>query len=184
MQVILIDQVENLGEIGDTVNVKAGYARNFLLPQGKALLVTPENMAEIEARRAELEKKAADLIVRAKGRARELDGKTVTVVALACPEGKLFGSVGPVDIADACTAAGCEINRSEVRLPDGPIRVVGEHAVQIHFHSEVNATINVSVVTEGGTALIDETGAIAGEAAEQSADEIAGASDESGSSAA
>ena len=124
MEVILIDKVENLGEIGDTVKVKAGYARNYLLPKGKALLPTDENVAEIEAHRAELEKKAADEIVRAKGRARELDGKSVTVTALAGPEGKLFGSVGPVDIADACSEAGCEVGRSEVRLgarESGPV---------------------------------------------------------------
>ena len=178
MEVILIDRVENLGEIGDTVKVKPGYARNYLLPKGKALLPTPENVAEIEAHRAELEKKAANELVRARGRARELDGQTVTVSALTGPEGKLFGSVGPVDIADACTGAGWEVGRSEVRLPEGPIRVVGDHAVEIHLHPEVNAKITVNVITEGSAALVEE----AEEAPEESAD--AGGDDESPTAAA
>lgn len=148
MEVILLEKVENLGTIGDQVNVKAGYGRNFLLPQGKATLATPENIAIFEKRRAELEAKEAEEVAAAKARAEKLDGMVLEIAAHAGEEGKLFGSVGTVDIAEASTAAGNEIERSEVRLPDGPLRVIGEHEVEIHLHSDVNVIIKVNVVAE------------------------------------
>lgn len=145
MQVILLEKIDNLGGIGDMVKVKSGYARNFLLPKGKATVATPENIARFEERRAELEKKAADEISQAKTRAAKIDGQVIRITAQAGPEGKLFGSIGTVDIAEACASLGVEIERSEVRLPDGPLRVIGEHDVEIHLHSEVNAALKVVV---------------------------------------
>ncbi|MBT8422127.1 MAG: 50S ribosomal protein L9 [Gammaproteobacteria bacterium] len=156
MEVILLEQVENLGNIGDQVNVKAGYGRNFLLPKGKATLATPENIEIFEKRRAELEAKQAEEVDAAKARAAKLDGMTLEITANAGEEGKLFGSIGTVDIAEAATAAGTEVERSEVRLPDGPLRVTGAHEVEIHLHSSVNVTITVNVVGETG-AVIDTT---------------------------
>jgi large subunit ribosomal protein L9 len=150
MNVILLEQVENLGNLGDKVNVKAGYGRNFLLPQGKATVATPENIAIFEARRAELEAKQADDLGAAKLRADKLQGLELTLTANVGVEGKLFGSVGTVDIADAATAAGLEILRSEVRLPDGPLRTVGVHEVEIHLHTDLNIFIKVEVVGEAG----------------------------------
>ena len=150
MNVILLEQVENLGTIGDNVNVKAGYGRNFLLPQGKATVATPENIAIFEARRAELEAKQASDLGAAKLRADKLQGLELTLTANVGVEGKLFGSVGTVDIADAATTAGTEILRSEVRLPDGPLRTVGVHEVEIHLHTDLNVFIKVEVVGEAG----------------------------------
>lgn len=147
MEVILLDKVENLGGIGDKVKVKAGYARNYLLPQGKAARATPENIAEFEARRAELEAKAATVIAEAKARAEKIEGLKLTITAKAGSEGKLFGSVGPVDICEAAEAAGVTIERSEVRLAEGPLRTVGEHEVEVHLHSEVS--LPITVVVEG-----------------------------------
>lgn len=148
MNVILLDNVENLGEIGDLVTVKPGYGRNYLLPSGKASLATPANLAEFEARRAELEKHAAEEMVGAKARADLVRGMELIIRANAGAEGKLFGSVGPIDIADACNRVGVEIARSEVRMPDGPIHELGDFTVGLHFHSDVNAEITVKVVAE------------------------------------
>ena len=148
MQVILLEKVENLGNIGDQVNVKPGYGRNYLLPQGKATVATPENIAIFEARRAELEAKQADERAGAQARADKLAGYVLTLTANAGPEGKLFGSLGTIDIADAATAEGKEIERSEVRLPDGPLRAVGEYDVEIHLHADVNVAIKVNVLGE------------------------------------
>ena len=148
MEVILLDKVENLGGIGDKVNVKPGYARNYLLPQGKAARATPENIAEFEARRAELEAKAATVIADARARAEKIEGLTLTILAKAGSEGKLFGSVGPVDIAEAADAAGVTIERSEIRLAEGPLRAVGTHEVEVHLHSEVSVPITVTVEGE------------------------------------
>ena len=148
MEVILLDKVENLGGIGDKVNVKPGYARNYLLPQGKAARATPENIAEFEARRAELEAKAATVIADARARAEKIEGLTLTILAKAGSEGKLFGSVGPVDIAEAAEAAGVTIERSEIRLAEGPLRAVGTHEVEVHLHSEVSVPITVTVEGE------------------------------------
>ncbi len=146
MNVILLENVENLGGIGDLVKVKPGYGRNYLLPQGKAALATPENMKAIEARRAELEKAAAEELAKARERAKSFDGVEVVVKANAGSEGKLFGSVGPVDITEALAEIQVEVERSEIRMPEGPIGEIGEYQVGIHLHSEVNAEITVRVV--------------------------------------
>ena len=146
MNVILLENVENLGNIGDLVKVKPGYGRNYLLPQGKAALATPENMKEIEARRAELEKAAAEELAAAKKRAGAIEGMELVIQANAGPEGKLFGSVGPIDIADAFEKVQVEVERSEVRMPEGPIQELGEFTVGMHLHPEVDVDITVRVV--------------------------------------
>jgi large subunit ribosomal protein L9 len=138
--------VENLGNIGDLVKVKPGYGRNYLLPQGKAALATPENMKEIEARRAELEKAAAEDLAAAKKRAGAIEGMELVIQANAGPEGKLFGSVGPIDIADAFEKVQVEVERSEVRMPEGPIQELGEFTVGVHLHPAVDVDITVRVV--------------------------------------
>jgi large subunit ribosomal protein L9 len=149
MEVILLEKVENLGNIGDKVKVRSGYGRNFLLPKGKATLATAENIAVFEARRAELEQRQAEELGAAKQRAEQLKGLTVRIPARAGSEGKLFGSIGTVDIAEACTSAGVEVQRSEVRLPEGPLRLLGEHEVEFHLHTDVNTTITITVVDDG-----------------------------------
>lgn len=146
MNVILLDNVENLGNIGDLVKVKPGYGRNYLLPQGKAALATPENMKAIEARRAELEKAAADELATAKTRAATINGLELVIAANAGSEDKLFGSVGPIDIAEAFAGVQVEVQRSEIRMPDGPIHELGDFAVGVHLHPEVNAEVSVKVV--------------------------------------
>lgn len=146
MNVILLDNVENLGTIGDLVKVKPGYGRNFLIPQGKAALATPQNMKEIEARRAELEKAAAEELAAAKARAKAIDGVDLVIQANAGSEDKLFGSVGPIDIVEGLKEIQIEVERSEVRMPDGPIHELGEYDIGVHLHSEVDATIKVRVV--------------------------------------
>ena len=146
MNVILLENVENLGSIGDLVKVKPGYGRNFLLPQGKAALATPENMKQIEARRAELEKAAAEELAQAKSRFEAINGVELVIQANAGAEDKLFGSVGPVDIAEAFEGIQVEVQRSEIRMPDGPIHELGEFPVGVHLHPEVNAEVTVRVV--------------------------------------
>ena len=142
MDVILLEKVENLGNIGDRVKVRSGYGRNFLLPRGKATLATPANIAVFEARRAELEKKQAEELAAAEVNAQRQRAKlSLRLTAKAGTEGKLFGSLGTADIAEACTAAGVVVKRSEVRLAGGPIRTIGEHSIELHLHSDVNATI-------------------------------------------
>ena len=150
MELILLQKVANLGNIGDRFRVKSGYARNYLLPQGKATLVTPENVARFEAQRAELERKAHSDLQEAQRRAAALEGFKLTVSAKAGTEGKLFGSVGTADISEAATAAGQPLARSEVRLPNGPLRTLGEHVVQLHLHTDVNAPLTVVVAAEEG----------------------------------
>lgn len=146
MNVILLDNVENLGNIGDLVKVKPGYGRNFLIPHGKAALATPENMKAIEARRAELEKAAAEELASAQVRAKTIDGTELVISANAGSEDKLFGSVGPIDIVDALEKVQIEVERSEIRMPDGPIHELGEYPIGVHLHSDVNAEITVRVV--------------------------------------
>ena len=148
MNVILLEKVENLGDIGDLVKVKPGYGRNFLLPQGKAALATKANLAEVEARRAELEKVAAEELAAAKERAKLVDGMELIVPANAGEEGKLFGSVGPIDIVDAFSKVGVEVERAEVRMPDGPIHEIGEFVIGLHLHADVNVDINLKVVAD------------------------------------
>lgn len=146
MNVILLESVENLGGIGDLVKVKPGYGRNFLLPQGKAALATAENMKAIEARRAELEKAASEELAKAKTRAKAFEGLELVIKANAGSEGKLFGSVGPIDIADALEGIQVEVERAEIRMPDGPIQELGDFPVGIHLHSDVNAEVTIKVV--------------------------------------
>jgi len=146
MNVILLDNVENLGKIGDLVKVKPGYGRNYLLPQGKAALATPENIKQIDARRAELETAAADELAAAKTRAKAIEGMELVIQANSGAEGKLFGSVGPIDIADAFEKVQVEIQRSEIRMPDGPIQELGDFPVGVHLHPEVNVEITIRVV--------------------------------------
>jgi large subunit ribosomal protein L9 len=148
VDVILLEKVANLGGIGDRVKVKPGYARNFLLPQGKATMATAENVARFEARRAELERKAQEDLYAAQQRAAALQDFKLRITTKAGSEGKLFGSVGTADIAEAVTAGGFEVERSEVRLPSGPIRVVGEHVVTLHLHTDVDVSLPVTIVAE------------------------------------
>ena len=153
MNVILLDKVENLGDIGDLVTVKPGYGRNYLLPLGKASLATPDNIAEFEARRAELEKHVIEELAVANARAELVKGMKLVICANAGTEGKLFGSVGPIDIVDACDKVGVEIARSEIRMPDGPIHELGDFTVGLHFHTDVNAEITVKVVADEETVM-------------------------------
>jgi large subunit ribosomal protein L9 len=148
MEVILLERVENLGNLGDRVSIKPGYGRNYLIPQGKAAEATPENIARFEARRAELETKAAESLTTAQHRADELAELIVTLAVKAGNEGRLFGSVGAVDIADAVSAAGIKLKKQEVRLPQGSIRQIGEYDVDIHLHSDIKTQIRVNVIAE------------------------------------
>jgi large subunit ribosomal protein L9 len=148
MEIILLEKVENVGSIGDRVTVKPGYARNYLIPKGKATFATPDNIAKFEAQRAELEAKAEEELAAARSRAKTLDGLSLRIEVQAGPEGRLFGSVGTPDIIEACAAQGIEIERSEVRMPDGPLRAVGKHTVDLHLHSDVN--VAVEVILDGG----------------------------------
>ena len=148
MNVILLDNVENLGGIGDLVTVKAGYGRNYLLPQGKAALATKDNLAEFEARRADLEKSAAEKLAGARAREALIQGMELVITANSGVEGKLFGSVGPIDIAEAFLKVGVEVQRSEVRMPDGLFQEVGEFAIGVHLHTEINVEVTVKVVAE------------------------------------
>ncbi|MEC9376345.1 MAG: 50S ribosomal protein L9 [Pseudomonadota bacterium] len=146
MQVILLEKVENLGDLGDKVNVKPGFGRNFLIPKGKAAIANEENIALFEARRVELEAREASELTSAQKRANQLEALHVSIAAKVGAEGKLFGSIGTVDIAEACSLAGVDIQRSEVRLPDGPLRIVGQHSIELHLHSSVNVKILVDVI--------------------------------------
>ena len=148
MQVILLEKIANLGNLGDLVKVKPGYARNFLVPQGLATVATEENIKIFEERRAELEKASADKLQAAQARAKELEGKSVEIAGLASDEGKLFGSVGVIEISEAFTAQGLEIAKSEVQLPEGPLKLVGEYEVNVIVHPEVNFNVSVTVVPE------------------------------------
>ena len=148
MDVILLDKVANLGNLGDRVKVRSGYARNFLLPKGKATLATAANVARFEARRAELEKAANDARAAAQGRAAKFEGFKLAITAKAGSEGKLFGSIGTADIAEAASKAGQPLERSEVRLPNGPLRTVGEHVVSVHLHTDINLDLPIVIAAE------------------------------------
>ena len=148
MEVILLEKVGKLGGLGDRVTVKGGYARNFLLPQGRAVLANESNVAEFETRRAELEKAEKEQFDAATARAEGLNQKVVAITAKAGDEGKLFGSVGTRDISEAAEATGLTLDKSEVRLPEGPLRTTGEHEVQCQVHAEVFATITVVITGE------------------------------------
>jgi len=148
MNVILLEKVGKLGSLGDKVTVKSGYGRNFLIPQGKAVPANDANVAEFETRRAELEKAAAEKLAVAEARAEKLNELDVTIVSKAGDEGKLFGSIGTRDIADAISAAGVEVAKSEVKLPEGSIRSVGDFEIAVQLHSDVTATVKLAVVAE------------------------------------
>lgn len=148
MELILLQKVTNLGVLGDKVNVKPGYGRNFLVPQGKAVPATAANLAEFEAKRAEYEAKAKAVHDEAEGRAAKLEGASVTITANAATEGKLFGSVGPRDIADAFTAAGLPLEKSEVIMGEGALRNVGEYEIVVKLHADVQTTVKVVVQAE------------------------------------
>lgn len=148
MEIILLQKVANLGGIGDRVQVKSGYARNFLLPRGKATLATADNIAKFEARRAELEKAALDELNEARGRAARFESFKLTLSAKTGGEGKLFGSIGVTDIVEGLQRAGHAVERSEVRLPLGPLRQAGEHVVQLHLHTDVNVELAVVIVAQ------------------------------------
>ena len=148
MEVILLEKIDNLGNLGDMVKVKAGYGRNYLVPSGKAVYATETNRAKFEAHRAELERAAADVLAAAIERQKSLDGLTVTIASKVGEEGKLFGSVGTVDIAEAVTTAGVKIGKHEVRLPAGAIRQTGEYAISLHLHPEVNAEVTIVIIAE------------------------------------
>jgi len=148
MQVILLERVQNLGELGDSVKVKPGYARNYLIPRGRAVIATPENVAEFEARRAQLERQEAEALAAVQARADALEGAEVTLARKTGEEGKLFGSVGPQDVAEALTQAGMPVARDEMRLPNDTLRQVGDHQVGVHLYADVEASITVHVVAE------------------------------------
>ncbi|NDV13852.1 MULTISPECIES: 50S ribosomal protein L9 [Crenobacter] len=148
MQIILLEKVANLGQLGDVVKVKEGYARNFLIPQGKAKRATAANLEAFEARRAELEAKQAEILADAKVRAEKLEGAEFTIAQKAGVDGRLFGSVTNADIAAAITAAGVEVARSEVRMPNGQLKAIGEYDLEIALHHDVVAAIKVIVVGE------------------------------------
>ena len=149
MEIILLDKIANLGGLGDTVTVKAGFARNFLFPQGKAVPATKANVEKFEARRAELEAKIADQLSAAEARAAKVaELGEVTIAAPAGDEGKLFGSIGTRDIAEAITAAGVEVSKAEVKLPTGTLRETGEYDIDLQLHSEVMTSVKVVIVAE------------------------------------
>ena len=148
MQIILLEKIANLGSLGDQVTVRPGYARNFLFPQGKAVPATKANVEQFEARRAELEAQAADKLSAAQARAEQINEIELSAAVKAGDEGKLFGSLGNRDIADLATAAGVELAKSEVLLPEGPVRQVGEYDITIRLHPEVEAVLKLHVVAE------------------------------------
>lgn len=149
MQIILLDKIANLGNVGDQVNVKAGYARNFLVPQGKAVPATKSNIEHFQARRAELEAKVAEVVKAAEAKAEKIAALgRIEIKSKAGDEGRLFGSIGARDISDALNAAGIEVQKSEIRLPSGVLRLVGDYDVGVHLHTDVLAKLIVSVIPE------------------------------------
>ena len=150
MEVILLEKVANLGDLGEKVSVKSGFGRNFLIPQGKAVFASAENVKVFEERRAELEKQAAEKLAEAEARKLQVEALTdgVSITHKSGEEGRLFGSVGTVDIARACADAGVEVHKSEIRLPEGPFRVAGEHEVMLHLHTDVDVALKVIIIGE------------------------------------
>lgn len=148
MEIILLEKIAKLGNLGDKVTVKPGYGRNFLIPKGKAVRASAEKLAEFEQRRAELEAKAAAELAAAQARAEVLAKLAVTITQKAGEEGRLYGSVGAKDIADAITAAGVKVEKNEVRLPNGPIRQVGDYEIKLHVHADLDAVVALKVVGE------------------------------------
>jgi len=150
MQVILMERIENLGALGDIVSVRSGYARNYLVPQRKAKIATKINLEAFEEIRAELEAAEAKVIAAAKERCTAIEALTLEITANSGPEGKLFGSVTNHEVADAIVAAGIEVERKEIRMPEGPIRMIGHYEVGVHLHSDIDAVIKVTVMNEDG----------------------------------
>ena len=148
MDVILLEKVQNLGNLGDRVKVRSGYGRNYLIPKGKAVFATPTNIQKFEERRSELEAKAAQDLSNAEARAKAFENLTVTIARKAGDEGKLFGSVGTSDIADAVTSAGVALTKQEVRLPTGAIRQIGDYDIELHLHTDIDVSVKVSIVAE------------------------------------
>ncbi len=149
MDVILMENIENLGSVGDKVTVKAGFARNYLVPQGKAKMATAENLAEFEARRAELEKAAAEALANAEARKTAIETlDVIEITARVGSEGKLFGSIGVADISDAISALGQAVEKSEIRMPEGPVRETGEHVIDIHLYTDVDTQVTINIVGE------------------------------------
>jgi large subunit ribosomal protein L9 len=148
MELILLQKVKNLGNLGDKVNVKPGYGRNYLVPQGKATPATEQNVAEFEQRRAEYEAKANQQLAGAEARRAQFENASVTIKANASPEGKLFGSVGPRDVAEAFTETGIALDKSEVVMSEGPLRHIGEFEVAVHLHADVHTQVKVVITAE------------------------------------
>ena len=149
MEVILLENIENLGSVGDKVNVKSGFARNFLVPHGKAKVATAANLAEFEARRAELEKAAAEALRVANERKQQIEAlASIDITARVGSEGKLFGSIGVADVSDAIASLGVTVEKSEIRMPEGALRSVGEHLVDIHLYTEVDTQVTVNIIGE------------------------------------
>ena len=148
MEVILLEKVANLGELGQVVKVKDGYARNFLIPHGKAKRATPDNLKAFESRRADLEKAQADVLAKAQERGTKLDGLTVQITQKAGPDGRLFGSVTNYDIVEALKKQGHEVERANIRMPQGPLKQVGDYPIEIALHTDVAVTVTVSVLGE------------------------------------
>jgi large subunit ribosomal protein L9 len=148
MEVILLEKVENLGGLGDKVSVKAGFARNYLVPSGKAKFATKANIEEFEARRAELEKQAAEALETAEERKSKIEGMSLVIKAKAGSEGKLFGSISTKEIADAITAQGVAVEKREIRMPEGPLRTIGDFTIGLHLHTDIDVDINVTVEAE------------------------------------
>lgn len=148
MQVILLEKIDKLGGLGDLVDVKSGFARNFLLPQRKAEPATAANIEAFQARRAELEQAQSEALGAAQARAEKLDGASVTIESRAGSEGKLFGSIGTEEIRSALESTGVSVEKKEIRLPDGPLRAIGEHEIALHLHADVDAQVTIQVVAE------------------------------------
>ena len=148
MEIILLEKVANLGALGDKVSVRSGYGRNFLIPQGKAVVATPEKIEQFEQRRAELEKKAADELAQAQARSTTISALEIVIAHKAGDEGRLYGSIGTKDISDAITAAGVAVEKQQVRLPNGTIRNIGEYEIGIRLHSDVVSILNLKVIPE------------------------------------
>lgn len=148
MEVILLQKIEKLGNLGDQVSVRPGYGRNYLIPQGKAVEATPENQARFEVRRAELEGKAQEALTKAERRREQLADLEITLSVKAGAEGRLFGSVSAADIANAVSAAGIELHKQEISMPEGPIRQIGEYEILMHLHADINTHIRVNVIAE------------------------------------
>jgi large subunit ribosomal protein L9 len=151
MQIILLEKIANVGNLGDVVKVKDGYARNFLIPQGKARRATPENLKVIEARRAELEKAAADKLAGAQALAEKMEGSVLRITQKAGVDGRLFGSVTNVDIVEALKAQGVEVEKAMIRMPTGPLKQIGDHPVSVALHTDVSASITVTVIGDTTT---------------------------------